>query len=68
MLAGVCLLAWGVMGFGDERPVEVVIPRECMETVALKPEAECHGLDRKHLACTGLVLTVKSGCETLRVK
>jgi hypothetical protein len=46
---------------------ELVIPRPCMETVELGDEAECHGPDKGHLKCTGLLLTVKSGCEQLRV-
>lgn len=46
---------------------ELVIPRLCMETVTLTEHAECHGPDKKHLRCTGLVLTVKAACEQLRV-
>ena len=46
---------------------ELVIPRLCMETVALTEASECHGPDKGHMKCTGLILTVKSGCEQLRV-
>jgi len=47
---------------------ELVIPRLCMDSVALTERSECHGPDNEHMKCTGLVLTVKSACEQLRVR
>jgi hypothetical protein len=46
---------------------ELVIPRPCMESVALSDDSECHGPDKQHLSCTGLVLTVRAACGELRV-
>ena len=47
--------------------IEIVIPRPCMLEVRLTEKTECHGPDKGHLRCTGVMLTVKPGCEQLRV-
>ncbi|HEY7616859.1 MAG TPA: hypothetical protein VH744_08655 [Terriglobales bacterium] len=57
-----------LVGFAETASVEIVIPRACMEGVALSADTECRGADRGHLLCTGMVLTVKSGCEVVRVR
>ena len=48
-------------------PIEIVIPRPCMLEVRLTEKTECHGSDKGHLRCTGFALTVKPGCEQLRI-
>lgn len=39
-----------------------------MISVELTETAECSGADLKHLVCTGLLLTKKADCETLRIQ
>ncbi len=63
------MLALAILSAGGASVAfEVVIPRPCMVAIALTPGTECHGPDHKHLSCTGLVLTIKPGCESLRVR
>ena len=46
-------------------PIEIVIPRPCM--LEVREKTEYRGPDKGHLRCTGVMLTVKPGCEQLRV-
>jgi hypothetical protein len=56
-------------GCAAQKPAaaKVVIPRYCMEAVELTEGSRCTGADKNSLHCTGLKLTVKSGCEQLQV-
>ncbi len=56
------------LAVGEARPgFDLIIPRPCMVAIALTADAECRGRDRRRLSCTGLLLTIKPGCEELRV-
>jgi hypothetical protein len=69
-LGEACLLAMALVlitGTLKSEPVEIVIPRPCMTEVRLTEKTECHGPDRGHLRCTGFMLTLRPGCEQLRV-
>jgi hypothetical protein len=66
------LMAWGLAlalrtGALRSKPIEIVIPRPCMVEVRLTDKTECHGLDKGHLKCTGFQLTLKPGCEQLKI-
>lgn len=47
---------------------QVVLVRDCLLSVALSDNAECHGDDFTHMSCTGILITKRKGCESLKVK
>jgi hypothetical protein len=49
--------------FTTAQNYELQYRRECLTTIALSDHAECHGPDKQHLVCTGLIITAKADCE-----
>lgn len=47
---------------------QVVVPRDCILSVALTPKTQCVGADGKPLNCVGLKLVKIRGCEQVKVK
>ena len=43
----------------------LIVPRECLESVALTEKTQCRGADLAHLACTHIAMTKRPGCEVL---
>ena len=62
-LAGSC----GAERHTAARKASFLVERECMVSIALTDKTECAGADGDHLHCTGLRLTWRKGCETLRI-
>lgn len=46
---------------------ELVIAGRCVEAIERGHNFECHGQDKDHMTCNGLLLTYKSSCAQIRV-
>lgn len=47
---------------------QIILVRDCLLSVELSDKAECHGDDFNHMSCTGILITKRKGCESIKAK
>ncbi|HEV2194197.1 MAG TPA: hypothetical protein VGR55_01345 [Candidatus Acidoferrum sp.] len=69
VFCGCVVSACSVKKHREARRYEVLVPRECLESVELTDRTVCHsGPDGATLHCAPLTLKKRAGCETLSAK